>query len=108
MMMRRDPLNHSAIYQDDRIVVPSISVENTVSRNCQLSPLGVFGWFLTHGSLPYRPVGRPDRSLAELQDARLGDRYAIIRTELRQLATVPETCAHSVFALSIAVLRVRE
>src|SRR5215210_793481 len=106
MMMRRDALNHSTIDQDDRIIVPSISIENAVSRNCRLSSLGVFGWFLNHGSLPHWPVGQARFTLAELQDARLGDRYAIIRTELRQRATVPETCAHNVCALSIAVLRV--
>src|SRR3954454_13117213 len=95
MMMRCDALNHSTIDHDERIIVPSISIENTVSRNCQLSSLGMFGWFLTHGSLPNWPVGRPDRSLAELQNARLGDRYAIIRTELRSASTIPETCVRA-------------
>jgi hypothetical protein len=28
--------------------VPTISIENTVSRNRQLGSSGVFGWFQTH------------------------------------------------------------
>jgi len=45
---RRDPPNHPTIDQDDRIIVPTISIENTVSRNRQLGSSGVFGWFQTH------------------------------------------------------------
>src|SRR5258707_1423947 len=48
LIARRDALNHPAIDQDDRIMVPSISIENTVSRNCRLGCWGVFGWFQTH------------------------------------------------------------
>jgi hypothetical protein len=48
LITRRDTLNHPMIDQDDGIVVPSISIENTVSRNCKLGSLGVFGWFWTH------------------------------------------------------------
>jgi hypothetical protein len=48
LITRRDALNHPTIDQDDRIVVPSISIENRVSRNCQLGSSGVFGWFQTH------------------------------------------------------------
>jgi hypothetical protein len=48
LIARRDALNHPTIDQDDRIIVPSISIENTVSRNCQLRSAGVFGWFQTH------------------------------------------------------------
>src|SRR6476620_1537469 len=44
----RDGLNHAMIDQDDRIIVPSISIENTVSRNCRLGCSGGFGWFWTH------------------------------------------------------------
>jgi hypothetical protein len=43
LITRRDALNHSTIDQDDRIIVPSISIENTVSRNCQPGSSGVFG-----------------------------------------------------------------
>jgi hypothetical protein len=31
LVTRRDALNHPPIDQDDRIIVPSISIENTVS-----------------------------------------------------------------------------
>jgi len=48
LITRRDALNHPTIDRDDRIIVPSISIENTVSRNCQLRSAGVFGWFQTH------------------------------------------------------------
>ena len=48
LITRRDALNHSTIDQDDRIIVPSISIENTVSRNCQPVSSRVFGWFLTY------------------------------------------------------------
>jgi hypothetical protein len=44
----RDALNHPTIDQDDRTMVPSISIENTVSRNCQPGFLGVFGWLQNH------------------------------------------------------------
>jgi hypothetical protein len=42
---RRDILNHPTIDQDDGIVVPSNSIENTVCRNCEPGCFGVFGWF---------------------------------------------------------------
>jgi hypothetical protein len=45
---RRDVLNDAAIDHDDRLVVPSKSIENTVRRNCQLGCSGVFGCFQTH------------------------------------------------------------
>jgi hypothetical protein len=48
LITRRDTLNHPTIDHDDRIIVPSISVENAVSRNCQLGSSDVFGWFWTH------------------------------------------------------------
>jgi hypothetical protein len=48
LVTRRDALNHPTIDQDDRAIVPSISIENTVSRNRQLGSSGVFGWFQTH------------------------------------------------------------
>jgi hypothetical protein len=41
-------LNHPAIDQDDCIIVPSNSIENTVRRNCEPGYCGVFGWFSTH------------------------------------------------------------
>jgi hypothetical protein len=44
-LTRSDALNHPTIDQDDRPIVPSISIENTVSRNCQLGSSRVFGWF---------------------------------------------------------------
>src|SRR3981189_2795685 len=44
----RDALNHPTIDQDDRIIVPSMPIENTASRNCQLGCSGLFGWFQTH------------------------------------------------------------
>src|SRR5882672_6928138 len=47
-LTRSDALNHPTIDQDDRPIVPSISIENTVSRNCQLGSSCVFGWFWTH------------------------------------------------------------
>jgi hypothetical protein len=43
-----DTLNHPTIDQDDRIIVPSISIENTVSRNCKLGSSDAFGRFWTH------------------------------------------------------------
>jgi hypothetical protein len=48
LITRGDALNHPTIDQDGRIIVPSISIENTVSRNRQLGSSGVFGWFQTH------------------------------------------------------------
>jgi hypothetical protein len=48
LISRRDTLNHPTINQDDGIIVPSISIENTLSRNCKLKSAGVFGWFWTH------------------------------------------------------------
>src|SRR6266478_8771945 len=48
LITRRDALNHPTIEQDDRIIVPSISIENTVSRNCQPGSSAVFGWFQVH------------------------------------------------------------
>src|SRR6266571_3327206 len=48
LITRRDALNHPTIDQDDRIIVPSITIENTASRKCQPGAPGVFGWFQTH------------------------------------------------------------
>src|SRR5215217_74757 len=48
LIMRHDALNHSTIDQDDRILVPSMSVENTVSRDCRPGSTGGFGWFQSH------------------------------------------------------------
>jgi hypothetical protein len=43
LITRRDAPNHPTIDQDDRIIVPSISIENTVSRNCEVGSSGGFG-----------------------------------------------------------------
>src|SRR6266436_3521602 len=62
LITRRDTLNHPTIDQDDRIIVPSNSIENTISRNCKLRSAGVFGWFWAHrltSSLPIRSADRP-------------------------------------------------
>src|SRR5882762_6955978 len=48
LIARRDAHNHPTIDQDDRIMVPSIAIENTVSRNGQPGSSGVFGWFQSH------------------------------------------------------------
>src|SRR5258708_39632730 len=48
LIARRDAHNHPTIDQEDRIMVPSIATENTVSRNGQPGSSGVFGWFQTH------------------------------------------------------------
>src|SRR6266852_1194800 len=48
LIARSDALNHPTIDQDDRIMVPSISIENTVSRNCQPGSSGALGWLQTH------------------------------------------------------------
>jgi hypothetical protein len=48
LITRRDAPNRPTIDQDDRIIVPSISIENTVGRNGQLGSLGVLGWLQTH------------------------------------------------------------
>jgi hypothetical protein len=42
---RHNTLNHPTIDDDDRIIVPVMSIENTVSRNCRLGSSGVVGWF---------------------------------------------------------------
>src|SRR5258707_7034805 len=70
LIARRDALNHPAIDQDDRIVVPAITIENTVSGNCQPGSSGVFGWFQTH-RLTSSLAGWQARidPLAEPQDA---------------------------------------
>src|SRR6202047_2652721 len=48
LITRRDALNHPTIDQDDRIIVPSISIENTVRRKGQLGSSDVFGWLWTY------------------------------------------------------------
>src|ERR1700676_1277597 len=48
LIARCDALNHPPIDHDDRIIVPTMSIENAVSRNCQLGLPGVFGWLRTH------------------------------------------------------------
>src|ERR1700676_2145940 len=60
LITRRDALNHPTVDQDDRIIVPSISIENPVSRNCQLGSSGVFGWSQTHRLLTGQLVGSVD------------------------------------------------
>src|ERR1700737_3090788 len=52
LITRRDALNHPTIDRDDRIIVPSISIENTVTRNCRLVVWGGFAWFQPHPLLP--------------------------------------------------------
>jgi hypothetical protein len=47
-MTRHDTFNHCMIDQDDRIIVPPTSIENTVGRNCKPGSSGVVGWFWTH------------------------------------------------------------
>ena len=88
---RRDALNHPTIDQDDRIIVPSISIENTVSRNRQPGSSAVFGWFQAHRLtfLTGRLAG-PIDLLADCIMHRRGARYAIMRAELREPANVPE------------------
>src|ERR1700712_1192335 len=51
---RRDALNHPAIDHEKRIIVPSLSIENTVSRNGELGSLDVLSGLQTHrlASLP--------------------------------------------------------
>src|ERR1700726_26846 len=48
LVTRRNAPNSPTIYEDDRIIVPLISIENTVSRNCQLRSSGVFRGFWNH------------------------------------------------------------
>ena len=48
LIARRDALNYPMVDQDDRIIVPPISIENTITRNCQFGRLGVFGCLWTH------------------------------------------------------------
>src|ERR1700682_6042748 len=60
LITRRDALNHPTIDQDDRIIVPSISIKNPVSRNCQLGSSRVFGWSQTHRLLTGQVVGPID------------------------------------------------
>src|SRR6266481_5387325 len=48
LITRRDALNRPTIDQDDRIIVPAVSIENTVSRNRQPGSSAVFGWFQVH------------------------------------------------------------
>jgi hypothetical protein len=48
LITRHDALNHPTVDQDDRIIVPSASIENTISRDCRLASSGVFGGFHTH------------------------------------------------------------
>jgi hypothetical protein len=94
LITRGDALNHPTIDQEDRMIMPSISIENTVSRNCQLGSSGVFGWFQTHrlNFLTGRLVG-PSVRWPNCTMHRLGVRYAIMRAELRELANVPEGAA---------------
>ena len=67
LIARHDAMDHPTIDQDDRAIVPSISIENTVSRNYQLvSSLGSAGF----GPMPYFLTGRtvdPIDPSAELQ-----------------------------------------
>src|ERR1700738_1241396 len=48
LIPRQDALDHPAIDHEDRIIVPSLSVENTVSRNGPLRPSDVVGGLQTH------------------------------------------------------------
>ena len=75
LIARRDALNYLMIDQDDRIIVPSVSIENTISRNCRFGRSGLFGWLWTH---------RLTSSLA-----------SIVRAELRWLTNVPEGTART-------------
>src|ERR1700704_1041542 len=61
LITRRDTLNHPTIDHNDGIIVPSISIENTVSRNCKPRSAGVFGWFWTHPLTSSLPMVRPVR-----------------------------------------------
>jgi len=45
LITRRDALNHSTIDHDHGIVVPTMSIENAVGRNCRRGSSGVSGWF---------------------------------------------------------------
>jgi hypothetical protein len=45
LVTRRNAPNHPTIYEDDRVIAPSISIENAVRRNCKLGSSGVFRVF---------------------------------------------------------------
>src|SRR6266852_458419 len=84
LITRRDALDHPTIDQDHRIIVPTMTIENTVSRNCQPGCSGVFGWIQTHrltsslAGWQARSIRRPNCRMH-----RLGARYTIMRAELR-------------------------
>jgi hypothetical protein len=41
----RDALNRATIDHDHGIIVPTMSIENAVGRNCRWGSSGVSGWF---------------------------------------------------------------
>src|SRR5258705_5876563 len=66
---RRDALNHSTVDYDQGIIVPTLSIENAVSRDCRRACSGISVWSWTHclASLPAnlqaRSIRSPNRSM---------------------------------------------
>src|SRR3954454_7390968 len=52
----RNTLNHPTIDYDDRFIMPSISIKDTVSRNCQLGSSRVVGRSRTHRPTSLLPI----------------------------------------------------
>src|SRR5215210_9065796 len=48
LVERGDAMDQSPINQEDRVIVPLVSIEDTAGRNCQPGPCRAFGWFQTH------------------------------------------------------------
>src|ERR1700694_410035 len=48
LITRHNTLNHPTIDQEDRIIVPAMSIKNAVGRNPRLGCSGVVGWFRAH------------------------------------------------------------
>ena len=105
LVPRRDALNHPAIDQDHRIIVPSVSIEDTVGRNRQPGCSGCSAGSRPIASLPHWPAGGP---IDPRLDAPARCAGAIIAAELCDLTNVPEGCRQTVSAPSLAIFREQE
>src|SRR3954447_5469681 len=52
---RSDTLDQSTLDQEDRVIVPLASIEDTAGRNCQPGPCRAFGSFQTHPLTSSKP-----------------------------------------------------
>jgi hypothetical protein len=62
LITRRNPLNNSTLDNDQGIIVPTMAIENAVSRDCGRACSGISVWFWTH-CLTSSPANLQARSI---------------------------------------------